>query len=169
MPSTGTYPGQGVRMVQAFKLDASSTNQTVTVNNSSSNLSWNVDLTSLTPVWIPAGKANVTVDWSMMTVNGLGREFTERSVNRVMVAQYSESVAELKTKFLDIEGIAKHMYRGDVEVGNSLTLTSLKDANMQPFTGIDGTGTWILALTCGTCANPAPWFLTILKTCAATP
>ena len=57
------------------------------------------------------------------------------------------------------------MYRGDVAAGNSLALHDLKDANGQPFAGIDGSGTWILALNCGRCANPAPWFLTELKSC----
>jgi hypothetical protein len=68
--------------------------------------------------------------------------------------------------FLDLELISTGMWRGLVQSGEKLSLTALQDANGQPFTGIDGTGTWILALNCGDrCANPAPWYLTILKPC----
>lgn len=46
---------------------------------------------------------------------------------------------------------------------NLSTLT--EETSAAPFTGIDGTGTWILALKCTKCTNPAPWFLTILTAC----
>ena len=32
----------------------------------------------------------------------------------------------------------------------------------EPFTGFTGEGTWILALRCSTCSNPAPPFATVL-------
>ena len=34
------------------------------------------------------------------------------------------------------------------------------------FTGISTSGTWIVALRCGSCRNPAPWYLTVLKPCS---
>mgnify|MGYP005741916403 CR=1 FL=1 len=36
-------------------------------------------------------------------------------------------------------------------------------ATLSGFTGFSGDGIWILALTCSTCANPAPLFLTVLE------
>jgi hypothetical protein len=43
--------------------------------------------------------------------------------------------------------------------------SSLKDKSGNKFSGIDGNGTWLLALQCGGCRNPAPLYLTIFKPC----
>ena len=43
---------------------------------------------------------------------------------------------------------------------------ALKDKNGASFAGIDGTGTWMVALVCGNCRNPAPLYMTILKPCS---
>jgi hypothetical protein len=167
MISEGTNPEQGAKMVQGIKLDPASTNQTVTVTGTSTMLTYTADLTTkLQPVSIPAGRSDITVDWSTLQTNALGRPVVKRSINEVMVAHYTQTPAELQAKFLDLELISTGMWRGLVDAGEKLSLTALKDGNGQPFTGIDGTGTWVLALNCGErCANPAPWFLTILKPC----
>lgn len=167
MPAVGTVPGEGVKMVQGFSLDPASTNQNVAVTPASTALTYDAKLTTLTPVGVPSGTAKITVDWSTMTVNALGREWLTRSVDSVMVAQFSQSLGELQTRFLDLEQIAQKMYRGEVAAGDSIAFTDLKDDNGQPFAGIDSSGTWILALKCGRCANPAPWYLTELQTCSA--
>ena len=65
-----------------------------------------------------------------------------------------------------LENIADELYRAPAAAGATVDLTTLIEATTgAPFTGIDGTGTWILALNCGECSNPAPWFLTILEPC----
>jgi hypothetical protein len=165
MPSEGTFLGRGVKAVQAFRLDPASANTRVDITEQSTALTYAVDLQSLTPIKFPAGTNAVTVDWSDMETNALGRPFVERSIYEVMVAHYAMTPAELEAQFLDLELIADQMWRGDVPAGDDLSLTELVDANGQPFTGIDGTGTWVLALICGTCGNPAPWYLTRLETC----
>lgn len=177
MPAEGTYIGQGVRMVAAFRLDPNSTNQTVTITPQSTQLTeLTVTLPEVAPeiasVLVPAGQANIVVDWQDMidrkALNALGRLWADRSVDQVMVAYYTQTPAELAQQFLKLEEIHQGMWRGDVVAGASLSLSQLKDANGQPFTGINAgmPGTWVLALLCSTCANPAPWYLTILKPCA---
>jgi len=47
-----------------------------------------------------------------------------------------------------------------------VNLSTFTNESGQPFTGIDDTGTWVLALSCGDCRNPAPWYLTILEPCS---
>ncbi|HLV64168.1 MAG TPA: hypothetical protein VKY73_00080 [Polyangiaceae bacterium] len=170
MPAEGVNIGEGVRMVAAFRLDPTTTNQTVTITPESTQLtSLTATLSTLTPVLVPAAQAAIAVDWSDMIArkapNALGREWTDRSVTEVMVAHYTETPAELEQQFLNLELIAEGMWRGEVVAGASLALSQLKDTSGQPFTGIDANGTWVLALICGTCANPAPWYLTILKPC----
>ncbi len=167
MVNQGYELGAGVKMVQAFSLDPDSTNTEVVITPDSATLSYTADMTTLAPVQIPAGTANILVNWEEIATNALGREFEERSIEEVMVAKYSLSPAELQTQFLDLEIIADEMYRGPVVAGEELVLSDLSDANGMPFTGITADGTWIVALVCGYCGNPAPWYITLVQACPA--
>ncbi len=168
MPAQGGIIGQGVKMVQAFRLDPTSTNQTVPITSESTSLTYQVDLTSLTPIGLPPARANVLVDWAAIQTNAMGRLFKLRSINEVMVAYYDLTPEELEAEFLDLELIASRMWRGPVPAGDSILLSNLTNEAGEAFAGIDSgtTGTWILALICGTCGNPAPWYITRLETCS---
>jgi hypothetical protein len=165
MPSEGGTPGEGAKMVHAFVLDDASTNTDIVMTNDSTKLMYMADLTSLTPTHVPAGANNILVDWSDMMVNALGRDFIGTNIFEVLVAKYTQTPAELEQNFLQIETIADEMYRGDVLAGRELPLTELAREDGTPFAGITADGTWILALICGVCGNPAPWYITILEPC----
>ncbi|HEX6766382.1 MAG TPA: hypothetical protein VF103_12910, partial [Polyangiaceae bacterium] len=183
MPSTGSMAGQGARMVQILRVDPSSTTTMVNIGSSmklmpgadghsggtdgpAMSLVYDVNLEALTPVAVPTGRADLTIDWRGLTTNGLGRPWIQRSIDQVTVAHYTQSLAELEAQFLDLEQIAERFYRGDALTDEPFSLSALADAQGQAFTGIDGTGVWILALSCTIyCSNPAPWYLTILAPC----
>lgn len=159
-------PARGVRMVRALQLDPESLTTDVAITNDSSTFSVSTDLASVVPVGIPAGEPDIVVDWSEMTVTALGSPWEDRAIDEVMVAHYSLTLQEITEQFLGLEHIADELYRGSVRAGNSLPLTTLtEDTTGQSFPGIDATGTWLLALNCGSCSNPAPWYLTVLQTC----
>ena len=169
MAATGDILGQGTRMIQSFLVDANSTNTTVTMTQDSTLLEFHADLTSLAPTTIPAGQPNVNVDWSMMTTNALGGDFTGMSATKITAAfigHYSETPSELSgDKFLDLELIAAPLFRASVETGTSTDLSTFKAGDGTSFAGIDDDGTWLLGLQCGECRNPAPWYITVLKPC----
>lgn len=167
MAVSGTTAGKGTRMMQSFRLDPSSENTAVSLDSNSTQLDYSVDLKSLEPTQIPAGQAEIAIDWSSMTVNALGNDFVPTSIDEVLVARYSLSLDEMQAKFLDLDSIADETWRGKVPSGTSVALSSLTNADGEPFAGIDDSGTWIVALRCGSCANPAPWYLSTLKTCSA--
>jgi len=162
----GTALGRNLRMMQAFNLDASSTTTVVPITNDSMKLAYTANLHELTPTIVPAGTAALTLDWSHMMVNGLGREFAPGDVTDAIVGHYAETPAELETKFLDLDRIALATYRVAIPTGFVLDFKQLKDKNGASFTGIDGTGTWVVGLLCGNCRNPAPLYMTILKPCS---
>jgi hypothetical protein len=168
MAQTGGVLGQGVKMVQAFHLDEASENTQVDITPESTSLSFDVDLSdSLVPVSLPLGETNVLVDWSDMETTALNLEWKIRSIQEVMVAKYSLTPADLEAQFLDLELIADEMYRGEVEAGDEFVLTDLvEETTGAPFNGITEDGTWVLALVCTRCSNPAPWYLTRLQPCA---
>jgi hypothetical protein len=164
--ASGEVAGQGSRMLKAFRLDPASTSTKVVMDNSSTSLAYEADLMSLRRTAVPVGSPNISIAWASIAVNAMGREFIPNGIEEVMVAKYSLTPAELETKFLDLETIADQMYRGEVASGTSLDLSTLKTDAGQSFSGIDATGTWIVALVCGNCMNPAPWYISILTPCS---
>jgi hypothetical protein len=165
MVASGIVLGKGTRMIQSFRLDPASTNTNVVVTNDSTTLDYEVDLLSLVPTQVPAATAAVTVDWSGMTVNAHGAEFSTTKITRVLLGRYTETPAELQSKFLDLDMIAEELYSVDVPPGTSIDLSTATTASGQAFMGIDATSTWVLSLVCGECNNPAPWYLTFLEPC----
>lgn len=164
-----TEPARGVRMVKALRLNPSSLETNVVIDNTSSTLVYHTDLTTVPPVQIPAGTANITADWGDLNdvaTNALGDPWVRGSIEEVMIGRYDLTPQQLTDQFLGLENIAAEMYRGPVPAGSTINLSTLvEETTGAPFTGINGTGTWILALNCLECTNPAPWFLTILTPC----
>ncbi len=165
MAATGKILGQGTKAIQAFQLDPASDNTKVALTKDSIKLDYKADLQSLSPIGIPAGKANISLDWGKMTKTSMGQDFIVTDITRVILANYSETPAELEKKFLDIELIAKKLYQGNIEIGTKVDFSTLEDSSGNKFSGIDGDGTWLLALQCGGCRNPSPLYLTIFKPC----
>jgi hypothetical protein len=166
MITEGTVLGEGTRMIQAFKLDPASTNTHVELTDTSTHLEYMVNLHSLTPTPIPAGTGAVTIEWGDMTVNALSNPFVPTEITQALVAHFMQPVSELEAQFLDLDIIEADRWRGEVVSGTSVTLSSLTNEGGQPFAGIDGTGTWVVALICGSCRNPAPWYLSVLTSCS---
>lgn len=162
MTVTGTTAGEGTRMIQGFRVDPESDNTTVDVTADSTALDYTVDLTSLTPTAIPAGETAITLDWSGMTTTALGTEFN-KPITDALVARYSLDVAELEANFLDLELIADEIFRAEVPSGTTIDFADLTNDAGEAFAGIDDQDTWIVALFCGSCANPAPWYLSVLN------
>jgi hypothetical protein len=153
-------------MLQAFNLDASSTVTNVALTDDSTKLAYTANLHDLTITGVPGGTAALTLDYSKMTTNGLGRPFTEGYVTSAVVGHYTQTPAQLEAQFLDLDRIAAATYRADIQAGSVLDFTTLKDENGASFQGIDDSGTWLVGLICGNCRNPAPWYMTILKPCS---
>jgi hypothetical protein len=165
MVSTGDKLGAGTRMIQAFKLDAASTNTEIVVRSDSTDLEYMVDMDALVKTPVPSGTGALTIDWSSMTTNALGNRFVPNDITRALVAHYDEPVSDLEARFLDLETISEGIWRGTIDAGQTANLSTFTSDAGQTFPGIDGTGTWILALFCGDCRNPAPWYLTVLEPC----
>lgn len=167
MASKGVELGQGVKMIQAFKLDPASSNTAVKVDDNSTGLTYTADLHSLQPVMITAGQAVIKLEWgTTIKKNALGIEFDPTSITEAILGHYTQSPTELQTKFLDLELIATDLYRTQIASGTSVDFSTMKTTDGKAFTGISSAGTWIVALRCGSCRNPAPWYLTVLKPCS---
>jgi hypothetical protein len=160
---TGSNLGKDIRMMQAFELDPASANTTVTMTNSSTTLAYSADLHHLHPTGVPAGTAGMTLDWGSMKTNALGVTFDLPAITSAIVGQYDQTLDQIEAQFGDLQAIATHLYSANIYSGYVLDFTTLADSAGKPFPGVDATGTWLVALICGNCNNPAPWYLTVLE------
>ncbi len=166
MPMGGTAIGRDVKAIMRFRLNPDSTNTTINVSDDSTSLTWEADLDRGAPVHIPAGTSNILVNWRRtMEKNVLGNDWVRGKISEVVVGKYLMTPAELSQRFLEVETLGDKFFTGEVTAGDELELSTLTDAAGAPFGGIDSEGTWILALRCGTCGNPAPWYVSVLKPC----
>ena len=137
------------------------TNTTVAINDASSRLDVEVDLHSLAPVVVEADDPNVTLDWSELSTDGLGNPINLDGIDEVFVARYDATFPELESQVFDLMTLSPDTWVGDVSGARSLVLSDLDGP--RPFPGVDATSTWLVALTCSTCTNPAPRFVTVLQ------
>lgn len=165
MLANGTDVGRGTRMLKAFRLDPGSDTTDILIDSTSTQIAARADLHTLEPHHAPVSTPSIVIDWTGLRVTGAGGDFIPSSITRVDVAKFSASVPELEAGFFDLEELADERYTASVEVGTKYDLALTRDAD-QFFPGIDASGTWLLALSCGACQNPAPWYLTVLEPCA---
>ena len=133
------------------------------MTNNSTTLSYTANLHSLHPTGVPAGKANLTLDWSQIQTNALGQPFVTTNIADAIVGHYTQTPAQLETQFLDLRTIATDLYTANIPSGSVLDFTQLKDKSNNSFPGVDSTGTWLVGLICSGCRNPAPYYLTVLQ------
>ncbi len=163
---TDLFGDLDVKMVKFFTLNLNSQNTKVVIDDNSAVLRWTADLRSLKRIPTAIGNPNISLEWSNVYFNGLGNLFIPTQITRVVAAHYPMNVCALERDFLHLETIHDAWYEVVwTESYDSVDLSQLKDAAGNAFPGITDDGTWIAALFCGECNNPAPWFLTILQPC----
>lgn len=169
MVAEGDSFGHGTKMISFFEPDPTETNTEVILNNDSTKLHYTAELTELKRIAVPSATPNIILDWidsDRLLKNAMGAEWIPTKITDVMVAHYlAKTPEELQEEFLDLDLIADETWDIFLSAGQSVNLKFLKNEAGETFPGIDETGTWIVALKCGGCSNPAPWFLSILQSC----
>jgi len=158
--ASGTTPGVGSRIIHFIEPKSSSTNTEVNLPDGCGMLDFEANLVdqesapiSIEGPWV--------LDWSELTVDGRGNEFSHSSVDGIMVGRYADlTPADVESQFLDLEIMADELWTLELTGGSTANLADLTGDT--PFTDFSGEGTWILALRCSLCSNPAPLFLTVL-------
>lgn len=162
--STGTTIGVGTRMMGFLEPVAGETNTEVSLSGGCDVLDYTADLDSLKPVGVLA-EGPWALDWSALSKTGQGGDFEPTKVSELMLTWYQEEDLDVLTaQFLDLELIADRTWRMDHPGGSSADLSLMvDDADGAAFGGFAEGGTWMLALRCRTCPNPAPLFMTRLS------
>ena len=165
MAATGSKLGEGTKMIQSFQVDPNSTNTSVRMTSVSTQLTYTADLHSLTPTGVLAGQSAITLDYSQLGKNALGNDWFASNITNALVGLYTQTPTELESQFLDLELTATKLYRAGITSGTKAIFSNMKTDSGEYFPGIDNTGTWLVALQCAGCRNPAPWYLSILTNC----
>jgi len=160
--NTGVQVGAGSRMFVFLEPSPVSEDTHVEIAEGCGVLDSEADLEALRPAPV-LEEGPWEVDWSAVTTNGSGVPFQANRVDEVSLARFDEEVSVLEQDFLDLEFLAAEHYRLEHPGGYSADLADLVDEQGRSFGGFGADGTWLLALRCGTCSNPAPLFLTALK------
>lgn len=115
-----------------------------------------------------AGAPDLTLDWSEVTVDSTGADVGNAIITKVMVGFYPNmDVPTIQSRIIDLRHIPdSQIWEVPVLSGTSIDLALATKADGTPFTGFTppagATGTWIVALLCETCQNPAPIVLTVV-------
>lgn len=157
--SSGTTVGVGARTIAFLEPRDDSDVTDIVVPDGCGLVDVDVDIDALAPVTLPPTGPWV-VDWRGVTADGQGQPLDRADIDGILLARYDETTAEIEADFLDVEILPEQIWRASVSGASSIDLTALVDPEGVAFAGFDGGGTWLLALVCGTCSNPAPRFLT---------
>jgi len=152
----------GYRMLTFFQVDESSDNHDISLAPDSADLEFSVDLGSAERIQIKSSDSYV-IDWTDLTVDGTGGELRLADIDELLLARYELGIEEIEADFLRLEEIAERMFRADIGGLPEYELYDLVDDDGVAFDGFDKDGTWILALRCSTCINPAPPFVGVFE------
>lgn len=162
--ASGGTLGVGTRQLQFVHPVAEEVNTDILLGDDSTQLTFDVDLQSLTPVKLIADADYFTLDWSELTTDGLGSPIDLGHIDQAEVAWFSDAtIPDLEAGFLQIEIDADSLWEAAIPSGSDVALADLVGDGAFP--GISADGTWVLALNCSTCSNPAPQFFTVLTPC----
>ena len=132
----------------------------IVLDNDTSNLDVDMDFASLEEVFVQTGERGLVLDWSAVSSDGLGNPLAFPTVTDLFLGHFSEQRADLQTSVFDLEATADASWTMRLGGSSWANLDALRGDT--EFAGVSDEGTWLLALSCSQCMNPAPRLVTFL-------
>jgi len=160
--TTGDTVGVGARALGFVEPRNDVDTLTVDLSPNCGILDLDVDLDALEPVAVRSS-GEATLGWAGLTVDAQGNPIELGNVDRVMLGHYPDHTPEeLATAFLDLELLTDRVWEAETDGAYSVDLRTLTREGVA-FGGFEPGGTWLFALRCSLCSNPAPVFATVLE------
>lgn len=157
--ATVTEEATRYRTMLVLEPRAEATATTAELAEGACDFAVDAELDAAAPLRLPLGEVP-PVSWAGLTVDGRGEPLETTRIDRLRVARFDESTAELEADFRSLEGLAEESWRWDVEGRLEVDLAEAHlDGSAAPFDGVDAEGTWLLTLECSSCTSPMPLFL----------
>jgi len=135
--------------------DEDSTETQIRIDNETASLNVDVDFRNMQPLVVPGSTNQISIDWRELTKDGLGNAAEPSKIDGLFVGRYSRSLEELENDFFDLDREYQEFWSMRLDNEGVANLSGLEG-----FGGFDNESTWLLALQCSTCLNPAPRFIT---------
>ncbi len=134
----------------------------VVIDDATSTITANVDFHSLQPLVLSQSTESPhTLNWGRLETDGIGNALATHTLSRMLIARYDQPVKNLETQVFDLETIAVETWNVPISGQQELNLDDVLGENAALRIAPDET--WLLALYCDSCANPAPKFVTTLQ------
>lgn len=133
----------------------------VVLDNQSSSLAVDVDFESSDVLVVESGHSGLVLDWSAVSADGLGNPLAFPTVTDLFLGHFSQSRSELQSEVFDLTTTADEFWTMRLGGSSWANVSSLDGET--PFNGVSSEGTWLLALSCSNCMNPAPRLVAFLQ------
>ena len=158
--SVYTQDMAGVRMSSFLAPSSASENNFIGLSNESSTIDYEVDLAAGNRLPLDTS----ALDWAELEVPTACGVFPINKFDGLMIGRYDTlSLAELEADFLKVDVLADELWTADIEGRSSLELSEAVNEAGEAFSGFDANSTWLVALRCFTCNNPAPPYLALVS------
>jgi hypothetical protein len=155
----------GLASLLFLEPDPGSAATVAAVDGHSATLSVGSDLAGRAPLRVAEGSA-LTLDWSGLDRDARGLPLAPSEVSHLVVARYDETPEELAVRLPELDALAAERWELAVAGSSRAELAALPGET--PFAGVDGNGTWLLALTCTGQDFDLPCFLVRLEPAQST-
>ena len=96
------------------------------------------------------------MDWSNLTQTGTGNPIAIDRIDRLVLAGFRQDLSELEADFLRSRSLAEVIIETNVA-----GIQAIPFSRIEGFEEFDPELTWLIALECSLCLNPAPFFVGI--------
>ena len=96
------------------------------------------------------------LDWSNLTQTGTGNPIAIDRIDRLVLAGFRQDLSELEADFLRSRSLAEVIIETNVA-----GIQAIPFSRIEGFEEFDPELTWLIALECSLCLNPAPFFVGI--------
>lgn len=134
----------------------------IELHSDSAQLDFDVDLQSAELVTSKRAHHYI-IDWTGLTEDAYDNDLEVSNIDSLLLARYTLDLTEIEDQFVELEYIYDEAYEAEIGGSGEYDLMEATDADGNAFAGFEGEGTWLLALRCSTCINPAPLFIGIFE------
>jgi len=136
----------------------------VPLTDSSSSLTFDVDLHSMPAIEADEDASSYTLDWGDVSTDVNGKSYDNLLADELLIAHYADAVGpeDIEEVFLRLDSEATSLFRMSAFGRNDAELSDATDADGNAFSGFTTDGVWLVGMACSTCTSPVPFLIGVV-------